>query len=174
MAQKAYDSVRDDYMTPSWIVDSLLNIAQTAFFSMDVCCSEANIPADFHAFNGIYDGLTISWRGKCFLNPPFKYTRNWLRKAYKEIQEGNTEEVYMVLPADRLETNYYQELIIKNPHCLFAFLPGKIGFIIPGAENETPKPSQKIMIAIFSKRVMEIQYSWNYYNWFSTKAFIGG
>ena len=32
MAQKAYDSVRDDYMTPSWIVDSLLNIAQTAFF----------------------------------------------------------------------------------------------------------------------------------------------
>ena len=67
MAQKAYDSVRDDYMTPSWIVDSLLNIAQTAFFSMDVCCSEANIPADFHAFNGLYDGLTIGWRVSVFL-----------------------------------------------------------------------------------------------------------
>lgn len=174
MAQKAYDSTREDYKTPTWIVNKLLEIANTQYFSMDVCCSEENIPARFNVINGLYDGLAIMWYGKCFLNPPFKQARYWLHKAFKEIQEGNAEEVYMVLPADRLETNYYQELIIKNPHCLFAFLPGKIGFVIPGRENEAPKPSQKIMIAIFSKRAMEIQYSWNYYNWFNTRAFIGG
>ena len=112
MAQKAYDSTREDYKTPTWIVNKLLEIANTQYFSMDVCCSEENIPARFNVINGLYDGLAIMWYGKCFLNPPFKQARYWLHKAFKEIQEGNAEEVYMVLPADRLETNYYQELII--------------------------------------------------------------
>lgn len=174
MAQKAYDSVREDYKTPQWIIDKLLDIAQVKTFDMDTCCSECNIPAIFYAMNSLYDGLAIDWRGKCFLNPPFKQTRFWLRKAYAEFQKDRkSTEVYMVLPADRLETNYYQELIIKNPDCLFAFLPGKVGFVIPGYENETPKPSQKIMIAIFSMHALEIQYSWNWYNWFNTKSFVG-
>lgn len=174
MAQKAYDSIRDDYKTPQWIIDKLLQFIKKDSFDMDVCCSETNIPAQFHAFNGLYDGLVIDWSGTCFLNPPFKQTRFWLRKAFEEFEKKHVTEVCMVLPADRFETKYYQELIIKNRYCLFAFLPQKVGFVIPGQEQEDIKPSQKIIIAIFSKRTPELQYDWNYYNRFNTKAFIGG
>lgn len=174
MAQKAYDSTREDYKTPTWIVNKLLGIVNIAFFDMDVCCSEENIPAKFHVINGLYNGLTIDWYGNCFLNPPFKQTRYWLRKAYSEFMKKRNIEIFMVLPADRMETKYYQELIIKNPFCLFAFLPQKIGFVIPGQEQEIPKPSQKIMIAIFSREVWQLQNKWNHFNWFNTRAFIGG
>lgn len=172
MAQKSYDSTREDYKTPTWIVDKLLAIANIPFFDMDVCCSEENIPARFNVINGLYDGLAIEWYGNCFLNPPFRDTQKWVRKAVSETDKNNTE-VYCILPADRLETKYYQEYILQNPHCCFAFLPQKVGFVIPGHEHEPVIPSQKIMIVIFSKRAAELVSNWNYYRWFDTVAFQG-
>lgn len=172
MAQKAYNSIRDDYKTPPQIYKGLLLFADIKEFDLDVCCSDENIPAK--KYNDVFyiDGLNVEWSGKCFMNPPFFYTEKWVKKAVKSV--NTTTEVYSVLPADRFETKFYQENIVRNENCLFAFLPGKQGFIIPGQENEKLKPSQKIAIVIFSKRSKELAYSWNYMRLFNTKAFIGG
>ena len=174
MAKKAYDSERDDYKTPPWVFNQLLQIAGVEQFDMDVCCSEPNIPAKYHCLSFIDDGLITVWNGKkLFMNPPFRPCPKWVAKAISEFLADRTREIFMVLPADRFETKYYQEHFLYNPDCLFAFLPGKVGFIIPGEEDAEPIPSQKIMIAIFTRRALDLQYSWNYYNWFNTASFVG-
>ena len=178
MAQKAYDSERQDYKTPPEIYEKLLQIAKIKEFDIDVCCSERNIPAKRHFLDLFYDGLTEVWEGKCFLNPPFKHTQQWVKKAVESTKLNLETEVFAVIPADRLETKYYQDYILDNPNCAFCFLPKKIGFIIPGHENEKPKPSQKIMIAIFCSHVLKAEFyceeSWGLGHIFNTVSFKGG
>lgn len=174
MAKKDYDSLRDDYKTPPEIYERILKYAGIKEFDLDVCCSEPNIPAKKHNDSFYVDGLLTEWVGKCFLNPPFNQTIKWVKKAVESVSKYKYgTEVFCVLPADRFETKFYQDCIVKNPDCLFAFLQGKQGFIIPGQESEPIKPSQKIAIVIFTKRAAEWAYSWNYYDWFNTKAFTG-
>lgn len=172
MAKKDYTATREDYMTPAAIYEPILKMLKLDTFSMDVCCSEANIPAIKHIFNGVYDGLEEKWAGYCFLNPPFKQTQKWVRKALLSVN-GRTC-VIAVLPADRLETKYYQECILKNRRCMFAFLPGKVGFINPDNPNEAPIPSQKIMIVIFDLFPEAAARRWNQEKLFNTVAFVGG
>lgn len=186
MATKSYDSERQDYKTQNSIYQPILDFKKRERFFEDVCCSEQNIPALFYimedkvidSVSGIFskeggNGLKADWYDLCFLNPPFKRCKDWLKKAVNEV-EKNDCEVWAVLPSDRLETVYYRDLILKNPHCVFGFLTGKQGFIIPGEENEKPKPSQKIMIACFSKKAAEIAAAWEYFNLFNTPCFVGG
>ena len=173
MAQKNYTAERSDYMTPFSIYSTLLQIAQREIFDIDVCCSRKNIPAIHHFIDGRRDGLKEVWHGDCFLNPPFKTAVKWIRKAVEAVKDSDNTRVFAVIPADRLETKYYQECILKNKYCVFCFLPYKAGFIIPGQEDQPPKPSQKIMIAIFSKDAAVINYAWDFHNWFNTLSFLG-
>lgn len=186
MAQRSYDSIRDDYKTTAAIYKPILNFLNLNEFDLDVCCSDQNVPAKVYimkdkAFNSVTgnyledcgNGLKIKWWGKCFKNCPFPECRQWMKKAVHEVETNNCE-VWAVLPADRFETKYYQEYILHNKYCCFGFLNGKQGFIIPGKENIPPVPSQKIVIACFSKRAAEIKYSWNREKLFNTRAFLGG
>lgn len=172
MAKKDYTAQRDDYMTPQEIYRPLLQLIEQSKFSIDVCCSEANIPADRHFFSNIYDGLHEVWGGYCFLNPPFALTQRFVRKAVRETSVFTT--TVAVLPADRLETKYYQECILQNERCMFAFLPGKVGFINPDDKTAKPIPSQKIMIVIFSELAGIYKDKWNMLRLFNTIAFRGG
>lgn len=181
MAKKDYTSGQQDYMTPFEIYGDLQNLLRRLTggmwcppFDIDVCCSQANIPAIMHFYEWIYDGLEEPWHGNCFLNPPFKYTKAWVEKAIIEVEEGRANNVFCVLPADRLETIYYQNAILKNKNCTFAFLPYKRGFIDPRNMEAEPIPSQKIMIAVFSKDANRVKDLWNGLNLFDTKAFRGG
>lgn len=174
MAQKGYDAIRDDYKTPHEIYGKILEYCERTKFDLDVCCSDENIPAHKYNDSFLVDGLKTEWKGVCFMNPPFAATQKWVRQAVAMVEKYKfNTEVWAVIPGDRLETKYYQDCILCNPNCMFAFLPGKQGFIIPGEEDEPIKPSQKIMIALFTKRAMEWQYSWNFYDWFNTKAYVG-
>lgn len=173
MAQKDYRAERQDYKTPADLYKPLLQLAGIKQFHLDVCCSEKNIPALWHYIDGKHNGLIENWHGYCFMNPPFKFTKFWVQKAVEEANKGAV--VYSVLPADRLETKYYQEHILRNKKCLFAFLPGKVGFIVPGQELEDIKPSQKIMIAIFGNEtyIQGTKVLWDMTRPFGTVAFKG-
>ena len=172
MAQKDYRAQRQDYKTPPSIYEPILELLNRYKFDMDVCCSEPNIPAHQYIM-APENGLIASWCGFCFMNPPFKFAKYWITKAVAEAAKGVV--VFSVLPADRLETNYYQQLILKNEDCMFAFLPGKVGFIIPGREDEEIKPSQKIMIVVFANRglIRDLSLMWNLYRPFNSVAFKG-
>ena len=183
MASKDYSNKREDYKTPPAIYQIILDFIGAEKFEIDVCCTDFDIPANRHyTTNGIFEkntltqlthGLNSNWWDYCFMNPPFSPCKKWVKKAVEQVNQNNCE-VWAVLPTNRCEVLYYQEFIFNNPHCVFAFLPGKQGFIIPGEEHIPPIPSQGIMVACFSKRAAELQYNWNMGKVFNTKAFLGG
>lgn len=172
MATKAYDATRSDYMTPPVMIEPILSFLGRNGFDIDVCCTKKNIPALYH-FTKFIDGLKQSWAGKCFMNPPFKTAIKWVRKAVIEVALHDCE-VWAVLPTNRTEVNYYQDNIFCNSNCVFGFLRGKQGFIIPGEEDKEPVPSIGIMIACFTNRPEEVEKKWNEQKLFGARAFRGG
>ena len=172
MATKAYDANRSDYKTPQQIYQPILNFVGCGYFSIDVCCTDKDIPATFY-FTKKEDGLAQRWAGRCFMNPPYNTAIKWVRKAEAEVAE-NMCEVCAVLPTNRTEVLYYQANIFNNPNCVFAFLPGKQGFIIPDEEDVPPVPSIGIMIVCFTKRAEAVEKAWNEIGLFNARAFRGG
>lgn len=172
MAEHDYSSQRHDYMTSHEMYSPILAFRDRTEFDIDVCCTQHNIPARQH-FTEKEDGLIQTWEGLCFLNPEFRYTGKWVGKSVAEVAINNCE-VWAVLPMDRLYVNYYHDYILNNRACVFGFLKGKQGFIIPGEEKEPIKPSVGIMIACFSNDAPEIEYCWNMENLFGIRAFLGG
>lgn len=166
-----YNSIREDYMTTPAIYQPLLDLFGRKMFDVDVCCTKDNIPANIR-YTKNENGLLQPWSGLSFCNPPWKYTRYWVNKGYKESQDPKNE-VCFVIPSGRFETDFMQKCIINNPHALWLILPGKQGFIIPGQESEPPVPSVGTAIAVLSYRAKELQYMLNFSNPYKTTVFSG-
>lgn len=101
-------------------------------FALDACCSEKNIPAEIHYFNGIHDGLLEDWHDYTWVNPPFNEAKKWVKKAFFANQLCKIN-IAMLLPA-RTETKYFQEYILKNDKCLIQFL--KKGYCFLNKNNQ--------------------------------------
>jgi len=90
------------------------------------------------------DGLAQSWSGeRVYCNPPYSNIRPWVEKANAST---DAELIVMLLPANRTEQLWWQQLI--EPHRDAArrlrveFLPGRMRFIHAGKDvvgpNERP------------------------------------
>lgn len=90
----------DNYKTPLW----LFNLFDNWF---DPC------PLDN---NPKFDGLTIDWRDRNFVNPPYSNTLSWVKKAIEENKKGNT--IALLLKLD-CSTIWFRELINAKAHILF-------------------------------------------------------
>jgi phage N-6-adenine-methyltransferase len=113
-------------------------------FTVDVAASARNTKCARY-YDRATDGLAQSWAGeRVWCNPPYSAIRPWVEKAWREI---GTEVVVMLLPANRTEQGWWQELI--EPYrdrsgsvLTVEFLPGRIRFLSPGAStvgaNERP------------------------------------
>lgn len=167
-----YKAIRDDYMTPPEIYEPLLKYFNRSEFDIDVCCTKYNIPAKQH-FTKEIDGLQQLWQGLCFCNPPWKYTRLWLKKGAELVKTGADFVGCYVIPSDRLYVNYMQDYIINNPFAAFGILPGKQGYIIPGQEELPPVPSVGTMICILAANAPEIAAELNIFQTFKTTFFAG-
>jgi phage N-6-adenine-methyltransferase len=59
-------------------------------FTLDVCAKPDNAKC-VRYFTEAQDGLMQSWAGEiCWMNPPYKETAKWIRKAYESAQAGAT------------------------------------------------------------------------------------
>lgn len=76
-------------------------------------------------------------------NPPYSTLRPWVEKAWRECHDAL---IVMILPANRTEQRWWQELVEpwrdRGLGFSVRFLPGRIRFIAAGAEgigkNERP------------------------------------
>lgn len=92
------------------------------------------------------DGLKQSWAGeRVWCNPPYSNIRPWVKKAWAE---PSAELIVMILPANRTEQSWWQDLIEPSRDgrgarsCRVEFLRGRIRFVSPEGRrigtNERP------------------------------------
>lgn len=117
-------------------------------FTLDVAASEANAKCFYFIGAGDDpgdDGLKVQWRERVWCNPPYSQIRQWIEKAWAEWNASHVELIVMLLPANRTEQAWWQDLV--EPFRLAGtlrveFIRGRQRFVLPGAEaigpNERP------------------------------------
>lgn len=108
-------------------------------FDLDVAASPQNAKcARFYTIGD--DGLAQPWNGRVWCNPPFSSLRPWVEKARAEILARRAELVVMLLPANRTEQSWWQDLVERERRdrggtLEVRFLAGRLRFDRP---NWTP------------------------------------
>lgn len=90
--------------------------------------------------NPKFDGLTISWKKRNFVNPPYgRQISKWIKKGYEESLKNKL--VVFLIPS-RTDTIYWHEFIMKANE--IRFIKGRLKF--DEYKNSAPFPS---CIAVF-------------------------
>lgn len=114
-------------------------------FTLDVAAAAHNTKCDRY-FTREENGLEQSWAGELvWCNPPYSAIAPWIRKAWAEHE--NTRGIVMLLPANRTEQGWWQDLVEdrrdrEGSPLRVEFLRGRIRFLKPGqtliGKNERP------------------------------------
>ena len=131
-------SQTDSWSTPKKLKDELQE--EFNFDDFDPCPLNEN--PDF-------DGLSIEWANRCFVNPPYSKLKStkknglgWVEKAHLEAQKDKL--IVMLIPS-RTDTQWFHEIILENNYEV-RFLRGRVKFGDKG--QPAPFPS---MLVIFKK-----------------------
>jgi phage N-6-adenine-methyltransferase len=112
-------------------------------FTIDVAASAGNAKCD-RFYTAAADGLVQPWAGeRVWCNPPYSHPNlhRWVAKAQAE---RDAELIVMLVPANRTEQRWWQELVEpcrdgRQPRPLRTeFLPGRMRFIAPGRSGIGP------------------------------------
>jgi phage N-6-adenine-methyltransferase len=111
-------------------------------FTVDVAAASHNTKcARFYSV--AVNGLAQPWAGeRVWCNPPYSDIEPWVRKAWFEMSAG-CELVVMLLPANRTEQGWWQDLVEPyrdRPGSLLRveFLRGRHRFLAPGQRRIGP------------------------------------
>lgn len=139
----ALDKV-DDRRTPRSLFDPL---NEEFGFTLDVAASDEN------ALTPVYytleeNGLEQPWFGNVWCNPPYSDLRPWVEKAAQEWRAngsgfGGLEAIVMLLPANRTEQAWWQDVIEpgrRRHEIETRFLRGRLRFDTPDFDySKQPK-----------------------------------
>ncbi len=129
-----FSSATDLWATPQEFFDRLNAVHG---FTLDACANPDNAKCDRY-FTKEQDGLTQSWDGVVWMNPPYgREIGHWMRKAYEASQQGATV-VYLV-PA-RTDTRWWHDYAIKGS---IEFIRGRLKF--GGHKTNAPFPSAVVV-----------------------------
>lgn len=134
----ADEQVDDRGTAPEWFDDLNRRLGP---FTLDVAAAAHNAKCDRY-FTIQDDGLTQSWAGeRVWCNPPYSNIGAWVTKAWEEYK--TTEGIVMLLPANRTEQVWWQDLVERwrdMPHTRLSvtFLRGRMRFILPGHDRIEP------------------------------------
>ena len=129
-----FSSLRMDWKTPKAVYQVLFSEFR---FDHDPC------PA---AWDGVIDGLTSSWGGSNFVNPPYgRALPLWIKKGYEEAQKGKT--VVFLIPS-RTDTRWWHDYCMEADE--IRYIKGRLKF--DDQKNPAPFPSA---IVIFKGKTNE-------------------
>jgi phage N-6-adenine-methyltransferase len=98
----------DDRRTPPDLLAECLVLAREVVFDLDVAASGDNTKApEFYDIDD--DGLTERWWGRVWCNPPYSDCGAWVAKAH--VEASHCRSITMLLPANRTEQAWWQELV---------------------------------------------------------------
>lgn len=127
----------DDYATPTWLWRKLAHPLEG--FDVDPASGAESTPIAETRYTKEDDGLSQSWHGDVWLNPPFgdrpstgKGGRErWLEKARQEANRPEVRTVTVLLPVDT-STRWFHEHVVEAP--VLCLMDGRIEF-----EGEKPE-----------------------------------
>jgi phage N-6-adenine-methyltransferase len=131
-----FTSVTDEWETPREFFDAVNAIYH---FDLDVCATHANTKCKQY-FTKAEDGLTQTWCGVCWMNPPYgREISLWVRKAYESSLEAGTV-VVCLLPA-RTDTRWWHEYVLAHTS-MIRFIKGRLRF---SGKGPAPFPSALVV-----------------------------
>ena len=89
--------------------------------------------------NPQFDGLTIEWKDRNFINPPYKDTLVCIKKGYEESLKG---KLCVFLVASRTDTRWFQDYCLPYAKEI-RFIKGRLRF--GESKNSAPFPSAVII-----------------------------
>lgn len=134
----------DDRRTPPDLLAECAELAGVDRFDLDVAANDENTKASAWydlRDDGLNDGLTGPWWGRVWCNPPYSNVRPWVAKAHAEWSADRpnhanaVDSVAMLLPANRTEQAWWQELIEpgrRDGTLVVYFIAGRRRFDRPG------------------------------------------
>lgn len=128
-------NIKDDWETPKELYQELDN---RFHFTFDPC-----------PINPKSDGLSISWSGSVFCNPPYSQVAVWIAKGYDEILQDHVDTLVYLVYA-KTDTRWFHQYIYKNPKINWEieFIKGRVKFENKGKRGFAPFPS---MLLIYQK-----------------------
>jgi phage N-6-adenine-methyltransferase len=138
-----FSSQRQDWTTPRSLFDQL---DREFSFEWDLAASSDNALCPSF-FSQAENGLKQTWKGVCWLNPPYgdpaSKLVNWIRKAWFDTQADSTLTVVMLIPA-RTNTNWFHDYCMKAAEVRFICGRPKFG----NSPHGLPLP---LMLVVFRK-----------------------
>ena len=108
-----------EWETPQAFFDTLNAIFE---FNLDVCATKENAKCSRY-FTLNDDGLTQTWAGTCWMNPPYnRQIKKWVKKAYESALDGST--IVCLLPA-RTDTKWWHTYCER---ARYLFISGRLKF----------------------------------------------
>jgi len=124
--QACFSSIKDEWNTPRSLYERL---HKEFDFDFDPC-------PENHSFNG----LTMEWGNRNFVNPPYSNWQEWVKKGYEEHKKG---KLVVFLLASRTDTKAFHEIILPYASEI-RFIKGRLKF--GGSKYGAPFPS---MVVVF-------------------------
>lgn len=122
----------EEWETPEWLFDRLDSMFG---FDLDACATAENAKCARY-YTKADDGLAKPWGGVVWCNPPYgRELPKWVRKAYKEAQNGAC--VVMLIPA-RTDTAIWKSVIFPHAAAI-CFVYGRLRF--SNSKASAPFPS---------------------------------
>lgn len=127
----------DDRRTPHEVFDAWNS---RYHFTLDAAASDENALCAMYCTRE-HSGLDASWDGhRVWCNPPYSNLVAWVAKADAAMRQGACECVVMLLPANRTEQRWWQDLIEpyrddaprEGVRLTSRFLRGRMRFSRPG------------------------------------------
>lgn len=119
-----FSSKSDEYETPTKLFNEL---NEQYHFVWDLACSEENKKC-LLGYTKEEDSLHMNWYiidGFLWLNPPYSQCKEFVKKAYEEMQLG--AKIIMLLPS-RTDTRYFHDYIYNKDGVEITFIKGRLKF----------------------------------------------
>ena len=133
-----FSSATPEWYTPDWILERVGRVLDG--IDLDPCADgERHVPARCH-YTVQDDGLSRSWIGTVFVNPPYgRVIGAWTGKLLAEVEAGHVTAAIALVPA-RTDTSWFEPLH-DYPVC---YLRGRVRF--SGHETGAPFPSALVYL----------------------------
>ena len=100
--------------------------------------------------NPTIDGLSLEWKDKTFLNPPYSQPGKWIFKAIEESKKG--KRIVILMRFDPT-TRYFKALIENNAHLFYC--GERLEFINPEEKKNYKSPFPSILVVLSPTDVVE-------------------